>query len=109
VCYHARVMKRCNTGERLVEKMATIKAKDLAPATRTWIMDLLHIDLADEDEFTLTWRRPVHVPSPEERAAARQGLVDVLGRIDQGTQDVPDEEIDAAIDEAMRSAHPRDD
>jgi hypothetical protein len=92
-----------------MEKTATIKAKDLAPATRAWIMNVLHIEPADEDEFTLTLRRPVRAPAPEDRAASRKGLLNVLERLDERTKDIPEQEIDAAIDEALQAIHPRHD
>jgi len=84
-----------------MERSATIKAKDLSTGERQWIATILHVDLREDDEFTLTLRRLVRRPSPEQRAAARQGLVGVLERIGEHVKDVPKEEIDAAIDEAM--------
>ena len=72
-------------------------------------MNVLHIDPADEDEFTVTLRRPVPAPAPEDRAAARQGLINVLERLDERTKDIPEQEIDVAIDEAMQAIHPRHD
>ena len=102
-------MNRSRSGVQPVEKTATIKAKDLAPATRAWIMNILHVDLTEEDEFTLTLRRPIQAPSPEQRVAARKALFDVLQRIHEKTKDAPEQEIDAAIDEAMRLSHSRND
>ncbi len=84
-----------------MEKSATLKAKDLAPAAREWIMSVLHIDVTDDDEFTLSVHRPLHVPTPEQRIAARTNLFAVLDRIAERTKDVPEAEIAAAIGEAM--------
>lgn len=85
-----------------MEQSATIKAKDLSSAERKWIATVLHVDLREDDEFTVTLRRPViHVPSAEERAKAREGLQEVFARIDERMKDVPEAEIDAAIEEAF--------
>ncbi len=46
-------------------------------------------------------------PSPDQRAAVRAGLLRVLQRLDERTKDVPEEEMDAAINEAMGAVRPR--
>ena len=89
-----------------MEKMATIKAKNLAPATRAWLAQILHVDLTEADEVTMTLHRPIHAPTPEQRMAARQDLLQVLHRLDEKTEHAPDEEMDAAIDDAFRHLRP---
>lgn len=84
-----------------MQNSITLKAKDVAPAAREWLASILQVDLTDDDEFTLKLHRPVRVPTPEQRATARQGLFEVLGRLAQRTMDVPEEEIDAAVHDAM--------
>ena len=85
-----------------MEKTAILKAKDITPAAREWLKDVLHVDLAEGDEFTVTLRRSVRVPTPEERNAARADLLQVLKKMDEKTQQVPDEEMEVAIEEAVR-------
>jgi hypothetical protein len=92
-----------------MERSATIKAKELSTGERQWIATVLHVDLREDDEFTLTLRRLVRTPSPEQRAAARQGLLEVLDRIGERMKDVPEEEIDAAIGEAMEHVRAKKD
>ncbi len=56
------------------ERSATIRAKDLPQAERQWVAAVLHVDLADDDEFTIALRRPVvRIPEPHERETARAG------------------------------------
>ena len=89
-----------------MERSATVKAKDLPPAERQWVAAVLRVDLTDDAEFTLILRRPViRVPTSEQRAAAREGLHQVLARFDERMKDVPEAEIDAAIDEAFDHLH----
>jgi len=91
-----------------MERSATVKAKDLPPAERQWIAAFLHVDLLEEDEFTVTLRRPaIHVPTPEQRAAARAGLQQVLARFDERMKNVPETEVDAAIEEAFEHVRSR--
>src|SRR5438093_10644825 len=86
-----------------IERSATIKAKDLPPAERQWIAAVLHVDLTDDDEFTVTLHRPlVRIPNPKDREAAREGLLTVLGQFHERMKDAPAEEVDAAIDDAFR-------
>jgi hypothetical protein len=85
-----------------VEQSATIKAKDLSIAERRWIGTVLHVDLREDDEFTVTLHRPViRVPTAEQRAEAREGLQEFFARIDERMKDVPEAEVDAAIEEAF--------
>jgi hypothetical protein len=85
-----------------VERSATIKVKDVPAAERQWIAAVLHVDLADEDEFTMSLRRPaVHIPDPQDREAARDGLRAVLSRLHERMKDEPEGPITTAIDEAI--------
>jgi hypothetical protein len=45
----------------------------------------------------------METPTPEQRAVARKRLFELFRQIDTQVQDVPDEEIEAAIEEAIRS------
>ncbi len=64
---------------------------------------MLQIDLTDEDEFTLSLRRPViRVPDPKEREDAREGLIRVLGQFHERMKEEPEEQVSSAIDETFR-------
>jgi hypothetical protein len=65
---------------------------------------MLHVDLADNDECVVTIRRVEQGMSPEQRELARQRLRNLSERIAERTKDLPEQEIEAAIDEAIRFA-----
>lgn len=81
---------------------AIFKAEDIAPAVRQWAASVLHVDLNDGDQLTLALRRAGDDDRAARRASARQRLLTLLARVDAKTRDVPDEEMEKAIDEAMQ-------
>ena len=87
-----------------MEKTAILRAGELAPATRAWLASVLHVDLQDSDDLELTVRRAIQSRSGEERAAARTRLGEVLAAVDERARDLPEEEIEAAIGEAIEHA-----
>ena len=80
---------------------AVLKAGDVEPAVRQWAASVLHVDLSDTDELTLGLRRAADHKRSARREAARQRLLALLARIDETTRDVPDEEMEKAIEEGM--------
>jgi len=86
-----------------MDRSATIKAGDLSDGQRQWLATVLRVDVREDDEFTVTLHRPViRVPTPEQRAAAGDGLLAVLGEFHERMQGIPEEEIDEAINETFR-------
>jgi len=85
-----------------MEKSTTVKAADIAPAARQWLASLLDIDLIDGDELTLALHRAVEGERSVRQANARKRLLALLAETDEKTRDVPDAEMDNAIDEAMQ-------
>jgi hypothetical protein len=81
---------------------AVLKAADIEPAVRQWAASVLHVDLGDADELTLGLRRADGGKQSARRDAARKRLLALLERIDETTRDVPDEEMEQAIAEAMQ-------
>ena len=79
--------------------------KDLSPDQRVPIEDLLGRTLLDEESLTI---RPVQIlkdaPIGSERVTAFRRYQDSLDRFAERVRDVDEEEIDAAIDEAVRAA-----
>lgn len=88
--------------DRESEASAVLKAGDIEPAVRQWAASVLHVDLSDADELTLGLRRAGDHERSARREAARKRLLAVLERIDEKTRDVPDDEMDKAIEEAMQ-------
>lgn len=87
--------------------MESVKVKDLPPEARHWLQSAMHVDLAGKDEFTLRLHPPIFSPSPDQRAAARQNLRQVLDKLDERTKDLPAEDMDAAVDEALQHVRSR--
>lgn len=85
-----------------MEASMTLKAEDIAPAARKWVASVLHVDLSDGDEVTLALRRAADDVRATRRADARNRLLAMLAKMDAKTRDVPDEEMDQAIEEAMQ-------
>ena len=87
-----------------MEKTATVKANDLPTPARDWLGEVLNLDLADSDVFTVTVHRPAPDPASLSREVARERLLELMKRIGDRTENVPDAEIDEAINEAMHFA-----
>ncbi len=85
-----------------MDKSMTVKAADILPEARQWVAGVLHVNLADDDELTLALHRKEADDREERRTAARHRLLGVLAKMDTKTHDVPDAEMDQAIEEAMQ-------
>jgi hypothetical protein len=93
--------------EQIIDKLPSIKAGELNPSARQRVANLLHVDLTDSDELVVTLRRAVQAPADDQRVAARERLLQFLHQLDERSPDVPDTEIEAAVDEAMQFVRPR--
>ncbi|MBI3618684.1 hypothetical protein HY213_01465 [Candidatus Peregrinibacteria bacterium] len=101
-------MKKESSKASPLERSATVRAKDLPATERRWIAAVLHVDLADDDEFTVILHRPIiHVPSPAQRDAAREGLSTVLNHLHERMSGANEEEVDAAIEDSFRDMRSR--
>lgn len=85
-----------------MDKSKTVKAADILPAARQWVAGVLHVNLADDDELTLALHRKAEDDPEERRTAARHRLLGVLAKMDEKTRDVPDAEMDQAIEAALQ-------
>lgn len=84
-----------------MDASAIVKAGDMDPAARQWVASVLHVDLSDGDELTLALRRADDERAMR-RAKARERLLALLTKIDEKMRNVPDDEMDEAIEEAMQ-------
>lgn len=78
--------------------------KDLSPNQRVAIENLLGRTLRDEESLTI---RPARIlqdaPTGDERARAFRRYRDNLDMLADRVRDVPEDDIDAAIDEALHA------
>ncbi len=84
-----------------MDASAIVKAGDMDPAARQWVASVLHVDLSDGDELTLALRRADDERATR-RANARERLLALFTKIDEKTRTVTDNEMDKAIEEAMK-------
>jgi hypothetical protein len=91
-----------------VDASATLQAADLTPSQRELVTGLLGTDLGDQDAVTVTLHRRGDATDP--RAEARERLLSLMGRMTERTAGVAQEEIDAAVTEAIQFVrnHPDD-
>ena len=82
------------------------KAGELRPQTRAALEAELGRSLHEDEEVSIMAFLPHEAPVGEDRLEARQRLEDHLNRIDHKMKGVPEEEIEEAINEALRSIRP---
>lgn len=87
---------------------ATLQAVDLTPSQRELVTGWLGTDLGDQDAVTVTLHR--RDDSPDARMDARERLLALMSRMRERTAGVAQEEIDAAVAEAIQFVrdHPAD-
>jgi hypothetical protein len=83
-------------------ELVTHKASDLKPQTRAALEAEFGRFLRDNDEVSITTK----TPSEEERQAALLRLEAHYALMDERTKDIPDEEIEEIMLEAIRSVRP---
>jgi hypothetical protein len=81
--------------------------KDLSPNQRITIEGLLGRTLSDEESLMIRLARILKdAPVGDERARAFSRYHNHLDLLDDRVKDVPEDEIDAAIDEALQAVRP---
>ncbi len=76
------------------------KAAELPPRVREALETLLGRTLQPDESVSVRTYRPKMAPEGEARDAAYKRLLDRAGRTADRVKDIPDAQIDAAIDEA---------
>ncbi len=82
------------------------KASELRAETRAAVEAELGRSLQDDEEVSIMALVAHEVPTGEARGEAGRNLQEHLDRIDQKTKGVPEKEIEAALNEALRNARP---
>lgn len=83
------------------------KASEMKPQTRAALEAELGRALKDSEEVSIMAFETDSAATGGARSQAARGLKENLKRIDEKTKDVPDSEMEEALDEALRSARPR--
>src|SRR5258706_14722151 len=82
------------------------KASDLKPQTRAAIEAEFGRRLRDDEEISIAARAAEDVSTGSSRAEAVRRLEAHYARMDEKTKDIPEEEIEHLLLEAIRSARP---
>jgi hypothetical protein len=83
------------------------KASEMKAQTRAALEAELGRALRGNEEVSIMAFEPHPAPAGEARTQAARGLEEHFNRIDQKTKDVPDNEMEETLDEALRSTRPR--
>ena len=90
-----------------MSNVVVCKVKDMGVQTREWVARMFGRELAEEEQVTVMVFSAERAPSPIERQAAWERIKKVLDLAGENMRDVPEEEVEAAIDEAMAHVRPR--
>jgi hypothetical protein len=83
------------------------KASELKAQTRVVLEAELGRSLQDDEEVSIMAFSPRAAPTGEARREAARKLQEHFNRIDQKLKEAPEEEVEAALNEALRSVRPR--
>ena len=84
-----------------MQNVSIHKASHLPEAVKSAVEQLLGRSIAADEEISVVAVPPQQVPPPENRAAVARNLEAFLNRRAAKVRDVPEEEIDAVVDEAV--------
>jgi hypothetical protein len=91
-----------------MQNVSIQKASELPAAARSAIEQLLGRPIAPDEEISVAAVPPKEIPPSESRAAVARNLEAFLNRRTDKVNGLAEEEIDAAIDEAVHAVrHPR--
>jgi hypothetical protein len=81
-------------------------ARRLSPPVRSALEQLLGRALSDDEAISVRAYQPHEAPSPEQQRAIAGELRRYFAKIDERTKDIPENEQDEILDEAIRSVRP---
>ncbi len=82
------------------------KASELKPQMRAAVEAELQRSLRDDEEVSIMAFEPHEAPTGEVRQKAARALQEHLSQIDKKTKDIPDNEMEDVLNEALRSVRP---
>jgi len=84
-----------------MQNVSIQKASELPQGVKSAVEQLLGRSIGADEEVSIVAVPPQQVPPSEDRAVVAQKLEAFLARRAEKVRDVSDEEIDAAVDEAV--------
>jgi hypothetical protein len=99
-------MESLHSKDAPLQNVVVRKAKDLDKFVRIWVCSLFGRELADDEQVSVALPGIAGEQVATGRSQARRQLLDSMDRLSQRFQNVPAEQLDAALDEAMKAARP---
>jgi hypothetical protein len=84
-----------------MQTVSTQKAADLPPGVKSAVEQILGRPIGADEEVSVVAVPPQQIPPSENRAIVAQQLENLLNRRAAKVRDICDEELDAAVDEAV--------
>ena len=85
---------------------AYLNGREIPPEAMVLLEKLLGRPVEGNERISILTSRLDEPPPAEVREAALNGLRELWARIDERTKNIPEEEMDDIVDEAMRSVRP---
>ena len=90
-----------------MQDVLTREVRDLGADARSILETMLGRKLAEEEQVTVMAFPPRPVPPEDERRIAAQRLSETLNAMAECAREIPKDELEALIDEAMEHVRPR--
>ena len=90
-----------------MQDVLTREVRDLGADARSILETMLGRKLAEEEQVTVMAFPPRPAPPEDERRIAAQRLSETLDAMAERARDIPEDELEALIDEAMEHLRPR--
>jgi hypothetical protein len=89
-----------------MEQSSLLSARKLSPTVRSAMEQLLGRTLSDTEAISVRAYQPHEAPSLEQQRAIADELRRYFAKIDEKTKDIPENEQEEILDEAIRSVRP---
>jgi hypothetical protein len=98
-------MEPIRSKESSMDNVVVRKVKDLDNEVRVWVCSLFGRELRDDEEVAVALPDAAGQVNGD-RAQARRKLLSSMEQLSERFKDVPDDEMEAVLDEAMKSVRP---
>jgi len=84
-----------------MSNIVVCKVGDLDAPAREWVVHVFGRELAEDEQVTVMVFPPGRTPLPTERQTAWERIKHVLDKAGDNMRGIPEEDFEAALDEAM--------
>ena len=89
-----------------MQNSSLYKARELSPSVRQALETLLGRTLNGDEQISIRAYAPHEAPQGRARETAVRGLEEHFSTVDERLKEVPQEEVEQAVDEALRHVRP---